>query len=327
VSEDLAGLVEIGDLDELLRVTDRLCDARDWDALVELRDRCRRAVDRGKQLWPAANHVEYRLALEAPGEYAARMLTDVAGTFGLGPLAEVAAARHEWAELAPHAPATPTASMCLHERVVRGEDLTAARGPGPDPLEIPRVLCAWEPAYPVAEYRTDDAQFPSPPPVAGGTRTEVEGGRARTIEHSGVARTLRDLVHPWTADGHAATSAVLGDVASAIGELDGPEVRLVEVSLAEALAWLGWAGASGGAHGRRRGAAAGRLDAWMVLAELVGLGDAWPLDAGELGGRCERLRWYLWDAVGIGPTGWILRVAVEDPDRGVAFALTAHDPA
>ena len=46
---------------------DRLCDARDWALLVELRDRCRKAVDRGKQLWPAANHVEYRLALEAPG--------------------------------------------------------------------------------------------------------------------------------------------------------------------------------------------------------------------------------------------------------------------
>ena len=79
MTDDLAELVEIGDLDELLRATDRLCDAREWAGLVELRDRCRKAVERGKQLWPAANHVEYRLALEAPGEFAARMLTDVAG--------------------------------------------------------------------------------------------------------------------------------------------------------------------------------------------------------------------------------------------------------
>ena len=92
MAEDLIELVEIGDLDELLRATDRLCDAREWSALLELRDRCRAAVERGKQLWPAANHVEYRLALEAPSSYAARMLTDVAGDFGLGPLAEVAAA-------------------------------------------------------------------------------------------------------------------------------------------------------------------------------------------------------------------------------------------
>jgi len=124
---------------------------------VELRDRCRRAVERGKQLWPAANHVEYRLALESPGEYAARMLTDLAGLFGLGPLAEVAAARHEWADLAPFVPGTPTAAMCAHERVLRGEDLTGVSLGGPDPLEVPRVLCDWEPVYPLAEYRSHDA--------------------------------------------------------------------------------------------------------------------------------------------------------------------------
>ena len=56
MTEDMAELIEIGDLDELLRATDRLCDAREWAALVELRDRCRKAVERGKQLWPAANH-------------------------------------------------------------------------------------------------------------------------------------------------------------------------------------------------------------------------------------------------------------------------------
>jgi hypothetical protein len=326
MSDDLAQLVEIGDLDELIRATDRLCDAREWAQLVELRDRCRRAVDRGKQLWPAANHAEYRLALEAPGEYAARMLTDVAGLFGLGPLAEVAAARHSWADLAPFVPGTPTAVMCMHERVMRGEDLTAIELSGPDPLEVPRVLCDWEPAYPLAEYRSDGASFPSPPPITGGAATEVATG-AIVIPHSGVARTLRDLVHPWTADGDATTAAVHGDARDAIGALDGPEVRLVEIALGDALAWLGWAGASGGAHGRRRGAAAGRLDAWMVLAELVELGDVWPLDPAELGDRARSLRWYLWDAVGIGPTGWVLRVAVEDAERGVAFALMAHDPA
>ena len=323
--DDLAELVELGDLDELVRATDRLCDAREWARLVDLRDRCRRAVERGKQLWPAANHVEYRLALEAPGEYAARMLTDIAGLFGLGPLAEVAAARHTWAELAPYVPGTPTAAMCAHERVLRGEDLRAIELAGPDPLEVPRVLCEWEPRYPLAEYRSGDASFPSPPPIAGGAATEVATG-ALVVPHSGVARTLRDLVHPWTADGDATTAAVRGGVRDAIGVLDGPEVRLAEIGLGDALAWLGWAGASGGAHGRRRGAAAGRLDAWMVLAELVELGDVWPLDPDELGTRSRRLRWFAWDAVGIGPTGWVLRLAVEDPARDLAFALTAHDP-
>ena len=326
MAEDLSDLIEVGDLDELLRATDRLCDAQKWDRLVELRDRCRKAVERGRQLWPAANHVEYRLALEAPGEFAARMLTDVAGQFGLGPLAEVAAARHEWVELAPHVPRTPPAATCMYERVVRGEDLSRVEIPGPDPFELPKVLCDWEPAYPVAEYRSHDADFPSPPPDPTGVATEVHDGAERVV-HSGVARTLRDLVHPWTADGDATTAAVRGGVADAIGTLDGPEVRLSEVDLSTALAWLGWAGASGGAHGRRRGAAAGRLDAWMVLAEVVDAGEIWPPDPISLGERARRLRWYVWDAMGIGPTGWVLRVAVEDPERGLAFALSAHDPA
>ncbi len=326
MAEDLVELVEVGDLDELLRATDRLCDAREWSTLVELRDRCRTAVERGKQLWPAANHMEYRLALESPGEIAARMLTDVAGQFGLGPLAEVAAAGHPWSELAPFAPRTPPAATCMYERVVRGEDLRDAVRPGPDPFELPQCLCDWEPRYPVAEYRSHDADFPSPEPAVGGVATEVTDGAA-LIVHSGVARTLRDLVHPWTADGDATAVAVQGDARAAIGMLDGPEVRLTEVELGTALAWLGWAGASGGAHGRRRGAAAGRLDAWMVLAELVDLGETWPPDPEALGDRARRMRWFVWDAMGIGPTGWILRVAVEDPDRNVAFALSAHDPA
>ncbi len=326
MSEDLAELVELGDLDELLRATDRLCDAREWLVLVDLRDRCRRAVERGKQLWPAANHVEYRLALEAPAEFAAAMLTDIAGQFGLGPLAEVCAAGHDWGDLVAHVPDSPPASMCFHECVVRGEDLSTASLPGPDPLELPHVLCDWEPQYPVAEYRSHEADFPSPGPEPSGVLTEVRQGAAR-VPHSGVARTLRDLVHPWTADGTAATVAVRGDATSAIGLLDGPEVRLSEVELGTALAWLGWAGASGGVHGRRRGAAAGRLDVWMVLAELVDLSDAWPPDPIEMGTRARRMRWFVWDAMGIGATGWVLRVAVEDPDRGLAFALSAHDPA
>ena len=325
MTEDLVELVEVGDLDQLLRATDRLCDAREWSELVGLRDRCRAAVERGKQLWPAANHVEYRLALEAPGSYAAQMLTDVAGDFGLGPLAEVAAAGHEWSDLAPHAPATPTASMCLHERVVRGEDLTGVELPGPDPLELSRCLEPWEPDYPVANYRSDAAEFPSPPPEPTGVATEVHED-VTPIARNGVVRTLRDLVHPWTAEGNATAVAVDGDVRAAIGALDGPEVRLAEVASDVALAWLGWAGASGGAHGRRRGAAAGRLDTWMVLSELVELGEEWPPNPHEIGTCAEALRWFVWDAVGIGPTGWSLRIAIEDPARSLAYALSAFDP-
>jgi hypothetical protein len=60
----LSDLIELGDPDELLREVDRRCDARDWPGLLELRDRCLAAVERGKQLWGVAAQAEYRLALE-----------------------------------------------------------------------------------------------------------------------------------------------------------------------------------------------------------------------------------------------------------------------
>src|SRR5436309_15644255 len=93
--------VEAGDLDELVRIIDGLCDAREWDGLVEVRERSHRALERGRQLWPAASYAEYRLALDAPAPYAALVLVEDAGRFALGPLYEVAASRHTWAELAP----------------------------------------------------------------------------------------------------------------------------------------------------------------------------------------------------------------------------------
>ena len=57
------------------------------------------------------------------------------------------------------------------------------------------------------------------------------------------------------------------------------------MTLAEALAWLAWAGASGGAHGRRRGAALGRFGALWVLAAVLDLTDEWPVPLDVLGDR------------------------------------------
>src|SRR5256885_15883628 len=75
---DLDDLVEAAEPNPLLRRVDALCDARAWDDLVELARRCREAYERGKQLWPIAEHIDYRLALEAPPAYAASVLTPAA---------------------------------------------------------------------------------------------------------------------------------------------------------------------------------------------------------------------------------------------------------
>ncbi|HEX6312451.1 MAG TPA: hypothetical protein VF152_12620, partial [Acidimicrobiia bacterium] len=87
-----------------------------------------------------------------------------------------------------------------------------------------------------------------------------------------------------------------------------------------------WAGASGGAHGRRAGAAPGRFAAWWVVATLGGLLDDWPVEPAAVGDTAGRLRWFGWDR-GAPTPGWVVRVAVEDPASGRAWALEAHDPA
>ena len=57
-----------GDLDGLLRLVDEACDDGAWDDLEQVALRARNAHDRGYQLWPAADHAEHRLALEAPAD-------------------------------------------------------------------------------------------------------------------------------------------------------------------------------------------------------------------------------------------------------------------
>ena len=322
--DDLAALDDQGDLDALTRQVDALCERRAWADLARLRDLCRAALARGRQLWPVASHVEYRLALEAPGPWAGPVLVPGAGHFAPGPLSEVAAAAHAWAELAPHAPPGPVAALAAHERVVRGEDLTGDERAGDDGLDLPWRLEAWEPAYPVATYRAEGGDFPAPPAPTLPAPEEAEPGE--TVDDPEACRALLDLAAAWVTEsnGRAAAVAVTGDASAAVAALGPRHVRRAEVTGADALALMAWAGASGGAHGRRRGMAPGRFAAWWAVVSLAGRLDDWPLPPDEVGAALTRLRWYRWDA-GEPETGWVLRLAVEDVERGRAWAVAATD--
>jgi hypothetical protein len=321
-----AELIELGDLDELVRQVDRLVDSKDWEGLVDLRDRCRKALERGRQLWPAASLAEYRLALDAPGKWAASVLEPGAGRFALGPLSEVAASTHSWDELAPHAPSTPQAALAAHERVVRGEDLTGDGRVDRQVLELPLVLQRWEPRYPVAEYKPSQADFGDPPSVDGWQTYEAEPAPA--VEDTEARRALVELATAWVTESNGRAEAVTvdGDACGATAALGARHGRIAVVERAEALAAMAWTAASGGAHGRRRGMASGRFSAWWAVAALAGLLEDWPLTPDDLGAVVERYRWYRWD-VGEPETGWSLRLAIEDTDRGRAWALSAVDAA
>lgn len=322
-------LVELGDPGELVRHVDRLTAARDWDALADLSERCRRAVERGKQLWGVAAHVDYRLALEGPGPHAAAALLRSDGRFALGPLPEVAASTHTWDDLSPHLPPGPERELFAHERVVRGDDLRD-RDIDAVVLELPLALASWEPPYPTATYHAYELDVGS---VAVPELTPVElPGRGELRDDPDAVRALQELTRTWQRDsnGRCEVVAVTGDALSAIAALGPRRARVCEVSPATALALMAWSTASGGAHGRRRGLAAGRFDAWWAAAALAGLdGVPAPDDQGaidDFGAALASLRWFAWDAFEP-PGGWRLQLAVDDPAEGIAWAITAIDTA
>lgn len=319
----ISNVVERGNPDELLGLVNHLCTDEAWDDLVDLKHRCLEAVTRGKQLWGVAAHIDYRLALEAPGPWAAPVITEGAGRFTLGPLPEVTASTHLWGELDPYLPDGPARSVVAQERVVRGENLLHA-SVDPGILEIPLRLELWEPPYPLATYHPSKAEFPPPdlPPM----RPVDLPRNPEIISDVLSTNALTELTTVWTeeSNGRSEASAVAGTAADAIAALGLRAARIVQITPQSGVAVMAWAGASGGAHGRRPGAAAGRFAAWWTVSELAGL--EWPPEPAELGEAVHRLAWYAWSDL-FPPTGWTLHLAIEDPEEGLAWAVSAVDAA
>jgi hypothetical protein len=322
--QELDLLVARADLDGLVRAVDAASAADDWDGLMTLRAACRSAVSTGRQLWPATTLAEYRLALLAPAPWAAAVLTEGAGRFSFGPLSEVAASSHCWAELAPHLEDGPLAAFVAHERVVRGEDLTADERIDRSVLDLPLVLQPWEPRYPLAEYRSSEARFL--PPARPSPVDTALPPPAVVVDDGATRAALRDLAGVWLrqSNGRVDAVAVEGDHLGAIAALGAPSARVVEIGSRDALAWMAWAAGDGGAHGRRPGMAHGRFGAWWALAAVAGLLEDWPVPPGDLGEAATELRWFWWDAHELA-AGWQVRLAVWDAAEGLAWALTADD--
>jgi hypothetical protein len=314
----LAAAVERGNPDELLGIADRLCKDRAWDDLLDLKARCLDALDRGKQLWGVAAHIDYRLALEAPAAWAGPIVVAGAGRFTIGPLTEVAASTHTWTELESHLHDGPARLVVAHERAVRGEtiDLDDAG------LELPLRLELWEPVYSLATYHARSAEFP--PPELPAMRPVDLPDAPTLLDDEASLDALEAVVSPWTeeSNGRCETTAVEGTAPMAVAALGLRQALMTEITPDTGLAVIAWAGASGGAHGRRRGAAAGRFSAWWTLAALT---DAeWPPNPRFLGDQARRLRWHAWSDL-FPPTGWTLHLAIEDPDEGLAWAVSAVD--
>lgn len=322
MSGDLEGLLRRADLDDLVRHVESTCAARDWEHLVAVRDGARAAVATGRQLWPVATLANYRLALWAPPRLAVRALEETARAFMPGPVSEILASRHEWGSLAPHLPAGHDRSLVAHERAIRGDSVDPGE---PNHLDVPIAPCAFEPAYVPATYGDDGVTEPAPAlPRPSGPRPTTP---AEALEDAETVAAFRQHCDAWTSqsNGTARCTVTEGDALAALGAAGHPEVSLAGVTTGEALALLAWAGASGGAHGRRRGLASGRAGAWWFLAAFTGLAHRWPAEEAHFAGVLGSLRFSVWDAPGTDSSGWCVRLVVEDPDEGVACALEARD--
>ena len=325
--ELLDGLIHSVDLDGLVRLIDARCAEHDWAGIDRVRRRCMAATkETGRQLWPAATLSEYRLALHAPPEWVAAVLDGEAGRFTIGPLSEVAANQHTWAELAPHLEPLPVALYVAHERALRGESIDPDTVDQlPQVIDIPVALQPWEPPYPLSNYSDDGGEHEEPPNTAQlVTYPTTHGGEVIDDESSELA--VRLLVDAWTttSTGRAESVCVEGTYLDALGALGASSVRAGEIPASEALALLAWAGATGAAHGRRRGMAIGRYSMWWLLGALGDLYDEWPPSSADIEELLAELRWYRWDAHEP-PSGWRLQLAIENRSEGVAWAVNASD--
>lgn len=319
---DLEDLVRRGDPSELLLEVDRRSDQRDWDGLLALRDRCNQAIEHGRQLWSVAQFVEYRLALEAPGEYAADVCRTGAGRFALGPLTEVAASTHEWEELADHLGEPWVAATVAQERVLRGEDLRGDARTYPAELGLPLTLFPWEPDYPLPVYRSHDLVEGGPPAIDPSRFGEATGDDRPPADRPDLRRALLEVASTWAeaSNGGCVVAAVEGDAVAAAHAVFGSPVELAPTEIGEAVSRLAWTAASGGAYGRRRGMAAGRSSALWVLHAATGIPSQDGMD--RLDAALERLRWFAVAEPDV--AGWRLRLAFEH-DEGWSAAIDAWD--
>jgi len=171
-------------------------------------------------------------------------------------------------------------------------------------------------------FRADTADFPAPGEPRFARVTAPAG--AEPVDDEESAEALADLAAVWVqqSNGSCRVAAVAGTAEEAIGALAPGEVPAAEVDGAEAMAWMAWAAASGGAYGRRRGTPAGRFAAWWAVTALSGL--EWPPDPGEAAAVVTNLRWLVWEPPGF-VEGWRLHLAAEHPGEGLAWAVAAED--
>lgn len=330
MNDDIALLIDRADLDGLIRLIDASCESRNWADVLTTRDMCRSATRTGRQVWPIATLCEYRLALHAPAQWACRVVGDDASQFSIGPLTEVIAQNHSWSEIGALLSHGPHREIVAHERAIRGESIDST-DLNPAILDLPFHLCDWEPEYIGATYSDDGVTAPCPTDtwVHDWSTTSASENPIVRIEDEETESALRSLLEPWTAAsaGRAHCLVVEGGLESLTAAMDRTSLHCARLTSQQALNWLAWCGASAGAHGRRRGSAAGRFNAWWTLAALGDLDWDEANTNGTLSFELDRLaariEWFRIESDR--RHSFELSLAAVDETENLAFGLFGHD--
>jgi hypothetical protein len=342
LSDYLASLIHRVDIDELVRYVDNVCASGDFPHLIDVRDQARAAVNSGRQLWPIATLANYRLALYAPGPLAVRALDDTARTFMPGPLSEILAVHHTWDELSEHLVPGPDRSLFAYERALRGDNITTDES---NALDIPLVPLTWEPNYPVASYDDEGVTCDPPalPSLSLANSSMIESNSPSkgvddlaiddlviddlVIDDEDTDIAVRELFSSWTTEsnGTVAVTIVEGSIADALSAHGLANAPTSPLTTQEAFSWLAWAGASGGAHGTRRGMATGRFGVWWLCATITDTADEWPLHDPMSHEAIKQLAWHQFLPKDGHQNGWVVHFAVHDPLNEISVCIEASD--
>jgi hypothetical protein len=259
--------------------------------------------------------------LEAPAELAAAAVVEGPARFSLGPLTEVVATTHTFSELSPYLEPGPVRTWVAQERVLRREDIDPHEIDG-GAIDLPLVLEPWETAYPEVLYKKDRVES-EPPPVPPVSPLDLPPSAEEVDDPAGTT-ALNSLVSTWVeeSNGRAITVCASGGLADAVRLLGVRRALSARIDLATAAGLMAWAAASGGAHGRRKGGAAGRQATWWALAELTG--SDWPPVPQSLRVAAGALECWVWSDLTAG-TGWNLSLALRSPSEGLTWAIAATD--
>ena len=289
--ESLATAVERGDVDELVRLVDALCATRDgtgsWSSAT--------AVSRPWRAGASCGPSPPTPSTASPSRRRDAMRRR---SWSRARAASRPARCPRWRRRHTSGPSSrrtprpdPPAVLAAHERVRPGRGPHGSRrSPVRRCSTCPSASPAGSPSTSSRTTAPDGVDLPGPQLAHACPGRGRRRGR-RTASHDPATDALLDAVRAWTegSEGRAEAIAVRGDALGAITALGRDRVRMAELAPSAALCTLAWAGASGGAHARRPGAAAGRFAAWWAGAALTGLLDEWPVDAEDARRRADAL--------------------------------------